>query len=108
MEVRHTRNAGSTVVEITGRLDTITSGAFETEILGLLESEDMNMLIDCSGLEYISSTGLRVLLMAQKKMLGKGGSLSLCCLQPGIEEIFSISGFSSIFSIYPDRQAAGQ
>jgi len=57
-------------------------------------------------LNYISSSGLRVFLVIQKKMVALKGQFKLCNLQPGIKEIFDISGFSSIFSVFPDAAAA--
>jgi anti-anti-sigma factor len=64
------------------------------------------LILNCSGLNYISSSGLRVFLVIQKKLAGLQGSFGLCCLQPEIREIFDISGFSTIFSIFPDEEAA--
>ncbi len=94
------------VVSINGRVDTMTAGDFENKIMEVLDEGVSKMLLDCSGLDYISSSGLRVFLVAQKKMMAAGGALRLCCLKPEIQEIFDISGFSSIFSIFPDMEEA--
>jgi len=94
-----------TILEIYGRIDTMTAGGFESEIMNVLEKEN-NLILDCNGLEYISSSGLRVFLLAQKKIRATGGSLKLCNLQPFIREVFDISGFSSIFSIYAGLEEA--
>jgi anti-sigma B factor antagonist len=96
-----------TILEIFGRIDTMTAGGFEAEIMEVLEKES-DLILDCHGLEYISSSGLRVFLLAQKKTKATGGSLKLCNLQPFIKEVFDISGFSSIFAIYQDLDEAMQ
>jgi len=105
MQVQITNSNNQTIVSVEGRLDTITAGDFEAKILPLVDSAG-KLVIDMSGLEYISSTGLRVFLIAQKKIMQSGGRLVLCCLQPAIREIFDIAGFSTIFSIFPDQETA--
>ncbi len=88
------------VVNIDGRIDTSNFPVFEEEINKLLNKESKNLIFNCSGLNYISSSGLRVFLVAQKKMISLKGKLYLCNLQPAIKEIFAISGFSRIFRIF--------
>ena len=61
---------------------------------------EKNIVIDCSELHYISSSGLRVFLMALKKISAAGGRFRLCSLQDNIREIFEIAGFNTIFSIF--------
>lgn len=95
-----------TVLSVFGRVDTITAASFEKEVLDVIEKGVLRIIVDCGGLEYISSSGLRVFLVAQKKMMSTGGVLKLSGLQPPIQEIFDISGFSQIFSIFPDIDAA--
>jgi anti-anti-sigma factor len=101
-------NSGSehVIVVIEGRLDTTQSDAFEKQMLEIIGSGQTKIILDCKALEYISSSGLRVFLIAQKKMMAISGKLLLCNLQPGIKEIFEVSGFSMIFSIYPDLETA--
>lgn len=106
MDIIVSEHNGHTCVAIRGRVDTMTAGDFEAEISNVLEEGVSKLILDCSNLDYISSSGLRVFLVAQKKMMAKGGHLRLCCLKPEIKEIFDISGFSSIFSIYPDIEKA--
>jgi anti-anti-sigma factor len=95
-----------TVLHIEGRIDTTNFSQFESEINRLFDAGEMNIVFDCSGLHYISSSGLRVFLIAQKKTLPINGKLHLCKLQPAIKEIFDISGFSSIFKIFETQESA--
>ncbi len=106
MDIKVSELNNYTVVSINGRVDTMTAGDFENKIMEVLDGGISKMLLDCSGLDYISSSGLRVFLVAQKKMMAAGGALRLCCLKPEIQEIFDISGFSGIFSIFPDMEKA--
>ena len=97
---------GFVVVKVDGRIDTTNASEFELKMTGLIEGGSAKVILDCTGLNYISSSGLRVFLVIQKSMLAGGGLFRLCCLQPGIREIFDISGFTKIFSIYPDLASA--
>lgn len=102
----HIKNVNDfTVMEVVGRLDTLTAGEFESKLFPLTETAPV-ILVDCSGMEYISSTGLRAFLLGQRKAGATGGQLLLCSLQPAIREIFDMAGFSTIFTIYPDQESA--
>jgi anti-anti-sigma factor len=96
------------VIRIEGRIDTTNFNGFENEINLLFNSGEKNIIFDCSGLNYISSSGLRVFLITQKKSISLDGKLHLCCLQPAIKEIFDISGFSTIFKIFDTENEALQ
>lgn len=94
------------VLAATGRLDSNTSRAFEEQLLGQVDSRTPYLVVDCAGLDYVSSAGLRVLLKAAKQSKAAKTRLALCALQPQVREVFDISGFSSIFAIHDDRPAA--
>ncbi len=106
MELTELTNENYTVIQIRGRLDTTNYNQLETRLMELIDAGRIRILVDCSGMDYISSSGLRVFLMALKKISAMKGKFILCSLQENIREIFGISGFSSIFEIYPDRGAA--
>jgi len=105
MELTIEKQGGITIIGLHGRLDTSNYIQFENKLLEEI-SQGSSMLIDCAGLDYISSSGLRVLLLALKKAQQTSSKLALCSLQSGIMEIFRISAFDSIFSIFPDMQDA--
>jgi len=94
-----------TLVCVEGRVDTTNAGEFEKSMMQVIEGGSTKIILDCSGLNYISSSGLRIFLIVQKKMTAMKGQLILCSLQPSIKEIFDISGFSSIFVVLPDKEA---
>jgi anti-anti-sigma factor len=89
-----------------GRIDSATGPAFEKDVLQQIDQGQRRMLIDFAELIYISSAGLRVVLLAAKRMKSAGGKLALCSLNPQIAEVFEISGFSRILDIHPSRDAA--
>jgi len=90
------------LITLDGRLDTVQSDGFQTKIEEVLAQNHQKIVIDCSGLSYISSSGLRILLTIQKRMIKSKGQLILCSLQPAIREVFDMSGFSTIFTIKDD------
>lgn len=94
------------VLNIDGRIDTTNSAAFEAEIDEIFKTGEKELIFNCNGLSYISSSGLRVFLVAQKKTIAMKGKLYLCNLQPSIREIFIISGFSTIFRIFDTLEEA--
>ena len=96
------------MIKVDGRIDTTNYNEFEQEINAIFGDKVKLLYLDCSGLNYISSSGLRIFLTIQKKMMASGGKFKLFALQPTIQEIFDISGFSSTFSIYPDLASANQ
>ncbi len=92
------------VLKIKGRIDTMHSVKLEVEVAQLFERGEKNIIFNCGEMNYISSSGLRVFLVAQKKAISIKGKLYLCNLQPAIQEIFNISGFSNLFRIYETQE----
>ncbi|HLN72457.1 MAG: STAS domain-containing protein [Methylococcaceae bacterium] len=93
-----------TILKIKGRIDTVHSSALESEVNQLFANGEKNLIFNCSEVDYISSSGLRIFLVAQKKAISINGKLYLCNMQPAIQEIFRISGFSNLFKIFATQQ----
>lgn len=89
----------TTAISLSGQLDTLSSIDFEKEVAQIIGSPSSHVILDCGGLTYISSAGLRLLLTLQKGMKGKGGTLCLKNVMPTIMDIFRITGFTSILTI---------
>ncbi|HWP60385.1 MAG TPA: STAS domain-containing protein [Candidatus Acidoferrales bacterium] len=107
MEITERRSASNVVtLSLAGRLDTTTARSFEEKILDAIDSGDRKFVIDLSQLEYISSSGLRVFLLAAKRLSSLHGRIVLCSLKPHIRQVFDLAGFSSILSIYAARDEA--
>jgi|HubBroStandDraft_1064217.scaffolds.fasta_scaffold01299_8 stage II sporulation protein AA (anti-sigma F factor antagonist) len=94
------------VVRPQGRLDSSAAPGIEKELLALIAGGSRRLLLDFSGITYVSSMGLRVVLVAAKRMRAEGGRLALCALSPPITEVFEISGFSTILDIHGSSEAA--
>lgn len=106
LEITEIKTSPVITLELKGRMDAITSDQLDGTISTLLAQRETQFVIDFSQLEYISSSGLRVLLIAAKKLKNADGQLILCSLNDQIKTIFDISGFSSIFSIVQSRKEA--
>ncbi len=106
LEITEIKTPPIITLELKGRMDAITSDQLDGTISTLLAQRETQFVIDFSQLEYISSSGLRVLLMAAKKLKNADGQLILCSLHDQIKTICDISGFSSIFSIVHSRKEA--
>ena len=97
MEIKKTRNEGTLIIALEGRLDTTTAPALEAELKSSLDGVTA-LEMDFSQLEYISSAGLRVLLSAQKTMNNQG-EMKVTHVSETIMEIFEVTGFSDILTI---------
>ena len=94
------------IVDLNGNLDTITAPDVEKVFNKTIDNGAKNILINFQRLEYISSAGLRILLTLAKKMMGIGGKLKLCSLNETAQEVFDMSGFSTIFKIHSSEKEA--
>lgn len=106
MELNEQKTEKCMIVSINGRLDTTNYSILEKKLMDMIEVHEDKILIDCSNMDYVSSSGLRILLMALKKITLAKGKFVLCSLQDNIREIFEISGFTNIFEIYGNREEA--
>ncbi len=106
MNITTTEVEGITIAAFEGNLDTNTAPDAEERLGELLEKGVTKILVDFTTLDYISSAGLRVLLVTTKRLGGAGGSMRLCGLNETVDEVFEISGFSTIFSVFGTRDEA--
>jgi|SRR5262245_35666699 len=106
MEIIEDKKGDVVALALTGRLDSSTSKTFEDKILAKIGSGDRRFVIDLAQLEYVSSAGLRVFLLAAKRLSNSNGKIVLCTLNDNIRQVFDTAGFSSIVSIYASRGEA--
>ena len=97
MTIEIKKTAEATILEIIGRLDTMTASSLDKTINEDI-GEVQNLVLDLKGLEYISSAGLRVILGAQKKMQ-KIGSMKVTNVCAEVMEVFEMTGFADILVI---------
>ncbi len=109
MELSPRRFADAVVVTPAGRIDQSSADAFRDALaphLARCAKGADRVVLDLSDLEYISSAGLRVLMLAGKQSKAQGGTLLLAGLQPLVREIFEISRFTMVFEILPSVREA--
>ena len=97
MNINKKLDNGTLTIALEGRLETITAPELEAELKKSEGTAD-KLVFDMSGLEYISSAGLRVLLSAHKSMIGKGG-MKITHVNEIVSEVFEVTGFSDILDI---------
>ena len=106
MELKEKNEKGAVVLEIAGRLDVTNSEIIQEKFTEIIERGDIQLAVDCSNLEYISSSGLRAFLLLVKKIKATNGRCALFGLTPDIKEVFDISGFSGLFTIVSSKDEA--
>ncbi len=94
------------IVIPSGRLDSMTAPNFESELLSQIEASTKGVIVDFNGLDYVSSAGLRIMLMTAKRMKAASRRLIICGLSDSIHDVFRISGFLPIFTIVDSREDA--
>lgn len=97
---------GALVIQTFGRLDSGTAPAFEKHLVERLEQGVQALVIDFGPLDYISSAGLRVLLMTAKRIKQSNGRMAMCNLSDSIHQVLEISGFLTILTVCSDRDEA--
>jgi anti-sigma B factor antagonist len=105
MDIREEPRGDVHLVAASGRLDSNTAAALEA-VLPARAQTTAKLVLDLADVPYVSSAGLRVLLMGAKAARAAGHKLVLTGLAPSVKEVFDISGFTSIFTIAPDVDAA--
>jgi anti-anti-sigma factor len=94
------------VLRVGGRCDPTTVGDLQQCLDQVIEAGATKVILDLAALQYISSAGLRGLLMAAKKLKDRGGALAVCAAQRYVKEVLDIAGFSSIIPTFDDEQQA--
>jgi anti-anti-sigma factor len=105
VELTNSEKNGYEVIEFDGSLDTASSPAAEKEINALIDNGTLKFVFNFEKTKYMSSSCLRVLLATAKKLKGKG-ELKISNLNEVIEEVFDVSGFSSILNVYKTEEEA--
>ena len=90
-----------------GRIDGTNAAATEKELLAFLDSGEPRIVIDLGAVDYLSSAGLRVLLVAAKAARARAGKVVLAAPRPPVLEVLTMSGFDRIMSLEVDVASAG-
>jgi anti-sigma B factor antagonist len=109
MNVTSRRFASAVVLQVSGRLDQDTCDAFRGELMKHIESavkDGGGVVLDLSGMEYVSSAGLRCFMLASRQAKTHNARIFVAALQPMVKEIFEISHFNLVFQVFPTVREA--
>jgi anti-anti-sigma factor len=94
------------LVTARGRLDGSTSAAFSAQMEKLTVTPQPRLVVDFSGVDFVSSAGLRVVLTLLKRVKAANGVLALCAVQASVKEVLDITGFTSMLDVHAGRAEA--
>ncbi len=106
MEIKTESVSGALIARAEGRIDGANAREFESAVQAAISECEGPVIIDCENLSYISSAGLRALLLIAKTLGKRSVKFALCSLSAPIAKIFQISGFDQIISTHPSRAEA--
>ena len=106
MEISEKSVRNANIVYLSGRLDAYAANEVEQKLDSLITNGQVCLVVDLSHLEYISSSGLRVLLAGIKRARKEQGDIRLACLQPYVKEVFDIAGFTQLFQMFDKEEDA--
>lgn len=106
MHIQEEKQGGAFLLHISDHLDSSTASQFESRLLGAIEGGEHRVLVDCELLEYVNSAGLKVFLLAAKRLEAIGGLLVICALAPSVLMIFEMIGFTQIMKVVSTREEA--
>ena len=103
MEIQKQQVGDVWLVTGNGRLDGIHSSAFANQVEKLITRTNPKILIDFTDIDFVTSAGLRVLLLLVKKANASGSVFALCSVNDQVRQVLDVSGFTPMFSIHPGR-----
>jgi anti-anti-sigma factor len=106
MEIQEEKQGDILIVKIDDHLDTSTAPVFEQRLTALIDRGERKLVIDCGSVQYVNSAGLKVFLLAAKKLEPLGGRLVVCSLTQSVLMIFEMIGFTRIMKIAPTLEEA--
>ena len=99
MDIDITRESEKVTAAIAGRVDGSNAREFQDALMGAIQESDREVVLDFASLTYISSAGLRAILLTAKTLSKQSATLEVCALSPSIREVFETSGFDKIISV---------
>ncbi len=100
MEMNTEREGGTLIAKAKGRVDGANAREFQDALEAATDASDCAVILDLQQLSYISSAGLRVILLTAKALRRQGAKFAVCSLSDPIREVFAISGFDKIIPLY--------
>ncbi len=106
MEIEETQSGVVMILRPQGRLDAMSAPRLQESALGHIDAGKTSLVLDLEKIDYISSAGLRAVLVAAKRLQEMDGRLVVCSLRGIVLEVFGMSGFDQIIETTPDQAAA--
>jgi anti-sigma B factor antagonist len=106
LDLEYEEKGDVTEVYCYGKMDTGTSPEAEKYINNLLADGSTNILMNLEELDFISSTGLRVILSTGKKLMASGGKLTICSPNITVNDVLKMSGFNRMFGVFDTEEEA--
>ncbi len=106
MRIGEEKDGRALVIAPEGRVDSVSSGELERLVVSRIDAGEKRLVLDLSAVEYISSAGLRVLLMAAKRLKEPPGGLVLCGMGPSVRTVLELAGFLPLFTVEARREQA--
>lgn len=106
MGINAERAGGTLIAKADGRIDSSNSREFHSELEATITDSDTSVVLDFADVTYISSAGMRVILMTAKGLQQSGTGFVLCSMTDSIREVFKISGFDKIIPIHNSQAEA--
>ncbi len=106
MEIEVRKEGLVAIVTLPERVDGTNAPALETQLTDIIKGGDNKIVLDCAGMSYISSAGLRAVLIGARRSQEAQGKLCLCAVQPSCMEVLEISGFLSLIDVHDTLDAA--
>jgi anti-sigma B factor antagonist len=106
MTITESRTGNVLLLTAAGRVDSTTASSLEQALLRAIDAGERRLAVDFTHVDYISSAGLRALLVAARKMKDARGAWALCALTEPVRQVFELAGFLPLFTIVPTSQAA--
>jgi len=106
MEITEEKRRDILILHVKGKIDASTAERLERGLLQPIEQGNIRLVVDMSGVDYISSIGLRIFLMAAKKLRASGGGIALAALQEPIRKVFTMAAFDKILPLLNGVESA--
>lgn len=106
MKIEVQQETNSTIINVTGSVDALTASELSRVLTNEISEGHANLVVDLTGVEFMSSAGLRALLGAVKEARSSGGDLRIISTNPGINKVLKMSGFNNIAKVFPSQAEA--
>ena len=106
MDITIERESEVAIFKVPGRIDSANALEFQDDLQKNIQESDRVVILDFADLSYISSAGLRVILMVTKELARRNAKLAICSLSELVNEVFQVSGFDKIITVRRSKEEA--